>query len=326
MNAKKSQIFLLLTICIWTILSCTTKQTVKSNVTASHDLNEKPNVILILADDLGWSDIGCYGSEVATPNLDRMAEQGIRFTQMYNTAKCFPSRACILTGLYSQRTGYNLGYKKPMSNAITLGEMFKSAGYTTMWAGKHHSTELPTTRGFDHYSGLFEGASNHFNPGKQREGEGPPAQKRPDRPWVIDGEIHQPYTPDKDFYTTDAFTDYGLGWLEQNQSENKPFFLYMAYTAPHDPLMAWPEDIDKYRGKYLSGYEATRNARFEKQKKIGLLPESYPLSEEIYQNWDSLSEDQKLQEDLKMAVYGAMIDRMDQNIGRLQAKLKEMEN
>ena len=287
-------------------------------------LKEKPNVILILADDMGWADIGCFGSEVSTPNLDRMAANGIRFTQMYNTAKCFPSRACILTGLYSQQTGYDKNFDQKMSNAITLGELFKLAGYTTLWAGKHHSTELPTTRGFDHYSGLFHGASNHFNPGKQRVGEGQPAQKRPDRPWVIDGEVIQPYTPPKDFYTTDAFTNYALEWLDQGKSDKNPFFLYMSYTAPHDPLMAWPEDIQKYKGKYLKGFEAIRKARFEKQKKLGLISEDYPLSTAVYQNWDDLSEDQKIEEDQKMAVYGAMIDRLDQNIGRLQKKLKDM--
>ena len=160
--------------CIYILTGCAKKQ--ENSIVQ----NQKPNVILILADDMGWSDLGCFGSEVSTPNLDKMATHGIRFTQMYNTAKCFPSRASLLTGLYSQQTGYHKSYKQPMNNAITLGELFKEVGYTTMWSGKHHSTELPTTRGFDHYSGLFEGASNHFNPGLQREGEGKPAQKKAD--------------------------------------------------------------------------------------------------------------------------------------------------
>lgn len=284
---------------------------------------EKPNVILIMVDDMGWADLGCYGSEVSTPNIDRLATEGIRFTQVYNTSKCSPSRACLLTGLYAHRTGYHTVYNKNMDNAITLGELFKMAGYTTMWSGKHHSTELPTTRGFDHYSGLFEGASNHFNPGKKREGEGQPAQKRPDRPWVIDGKLYDQYTPPKDFYTTDAFTDYALGWLNKQAKEN-PFFLYMAYTAPHDPLMAWPEDIEKYRGKYMEGYEAIRSKRFERQKQSGLLPDDYPISKPSYQDWDALSLEAKEEEDLKMAVYGAMIDRLDQNIGRLTARLDDM--
>jgi arylsulfatase A-like enzyme len=289
-------------------------------------VSKKTNVVLILADDMGWSDLGCFGSEVKTPNLNKMASNGMRFTQMYNTSKCFPSRACLLTGLYSQQTGYNEGYKKPFDNAITLGEMFQSAGYTTMWSGKHHSTENPITRGFDHYSGLFEGASNHFNPGMQREGEGKPAQKRPDRPWSIEGKVIQPFTPEsKDFYTTDTFTDYALGWLDQHKDDNKPFFLYMAYTAPHDPLMAWPTDIAKYRGKYTEGYEAVRQARFEKQKSMGLISADYPLSESMHKKWEELTDEEKDKEDQVMAVYGAMIDRLDQNIGRLQAKLKELD-
>lgn len=308
---------LFLLACIGALASCKKPQ----EKTIVQD--QKPNVILILADDMGWSDLGCYGSEVATPNLDKMANQGIRFTQMYNTSKCFPSRASVLTGLYSQQTGYHTSYKQSMNNAITLGELFKEAGYKTMWSGKHHSTELPTTRGFDHYSGLFEGASNHFNPGLQREGEGQPAQKRPDRPWVIDGEVIQPYTPSKDFYTTDAFTDYALNWMDELKAE-EPFFLYLSYTAPHDPLMAWPEDIEKYRGKYIEGYDAIRNTRFQKQKELGLIAADYPLSKATFQNWENLSEKQKMEEDLKMAVYSAMIDRLDQNIGRLLSKLDEM--
>ena len=173
MKFEKSHFKSIVVILLFTIVgvSCQHGKQSAKEVKSKVSKTEKPNVIVILTDDLGWSDIGCFGSEVSTPNLDRMGSQGIRFTQMYNTSKCFPSRACLLTGLYSQQTGYNTGYKKPMNNAITLGEMFKMAGYTTMWSGKHHSTELPTIRGFDHYSGLFEGASNHFNPGKKREGE-----------------------------------------------------------------------------------------------------------------------------------------------------------
>lgn len=284
----------------------------------------RPNVVLILVDDMGWSDIGSYGSEVATPHLDRLAGEGIRFTQVYNTSKCFPSRASLLTGLYPQRIGYDKSYRQPMRHAMTLGELFKLADYTTLWSGKHHSTERPTTRGFDHYSGLFEGASNHFNPGRQREGEGKPAQKRPDRPWVIDGELVQPYTPDKDFYTTDRFTDYALDWLEETKDSGRPFFLYLSYTAPHDPLMAWPEDIAKYRDQYRAGYEAIRRARFEKQKESGLLAEDHPLSASTFTPWDELDEDEQEEEALVMAVYAAMIDRLDQNIGRLLERLEEL--
>ena len=138
---------------------------------------QPPNVILILVDDMGFSDIGAYGSEIETPNIDRLAFEGVRFTNAYNTSKCFPSRACLLTGLYSQQIGYHKTFRLKMQNAITLGELFKSAGYITLWSGKHHSIENPISRGFDHYSGLLDGASNHFNPGVKRIGEGQPAQK-----------------------------------------------------------------------------------------------------------------------------------------------------
>ena len=286
--------------------------------------NEKPNILLILVDDMGWSDIGCYGGEVETPNLDRLAENGIRFTQMHNTSKCFPSRATLLTGIYAQQSGYHKSYKQPLKHAVTLGEVLQTAGYRTLWSGKHHGIETPVDRGFDRYFGLREGASNHFNPGLQREGEPKPAQKRPDRPFFIDHEKHQPFSPEKDFYTTDYFTKYALDWLDEYRDEEKPFFLYMAYTAPHDPLMAWPEDIAKYKGKYLEGYDAIRTKRYAKQKKIGLLDHSFLLSQETYDPWASLSDSLKEVEDLKMAIYSAMIDRVDQKIGEVLQKIKDM--
>jgi len=285
---------------------------------------EKPNIVLILADDLGWSDIGCYGSEIETPNLDRLATQGIRFTQMHNTSKCFPSRASLLTGVYAQQCGYDKSYNKPLSHAVTLGEVLKSAGYRTLWSGKHHGVELPVDRGFDRYYGLLEGACNHFNPGPQRDGEPIPAQKRPDRPFVIDHEKFQPYSPPTDFYTTDYFTKYALDWLEEYKNDDKPFFLYLAYTAPHDPLMAWPEDIAKYKGNYSDGYMATRAKRWAKQKEMGLVNSNYLLSQETFEPWESLSDSMKQVEALKMTVYAAMIDRMDQKIGEVLGKIESM--
>lgn len=285
---------------------------------------EKPNIVLILADDLGWSDIGCYGSEVETPNLDWLAENGIQFTQMYNTAKCNPSRAALMTGLYAQQVGYEATYQQPLINGITLGELLKSAGYRTMWAGKHHGFDHPMDRGFDRYYGLKEGASNHFNPGLRREGEAQPAQKRPDRPFYEDRTLFQPYTPPQDYYSTDYFTKYALQWLEEYRAETQPFFLYLAYTTPHDPLMAWPEDIEKYKDKYDQGYEAIRQKRFEKQKKLGLIPEDIPITEAIHAPWESLSDSLQNIEAIKMEVYAAMIDRMDQKIGEIIQKLRQL--
>lgn len=289
----------------------------------------QPNIILISADDLGWSDIGCYGSEVRTPNLDKLGEGGLRFTHFHNTSKCFPSRACLLTGVYAQQSNYHETHQNPITNAVTLGEVLRTAGYRTMWSGKHHGLENPVTRGFDRYYGLKDGACNYFNPGEQRPGEGVPARKgkpgnKTQRWWCIDSVMYHPYTPEADdFYTTDYFTNYALDWLEEYKSEEEPFFLYLAYTAPHDPLMAWPEDIAKYKGKYDNGYEVIRRNRYQKQLDMDLIDETYDLSSPAYSNWNELPDSVREDEIRKMEVYAAMIDRLDQNIGRVLHKLKE---
>ena len=287
---------------------------------------EQPNILLILVDDMGFSDIGCYGGEIQTPNLDKLASEGLRFSRFYNTSKCYPSRACLLTGLYAQHNGM---HRKALSftNAVTIAEVLRGAGYRTLMTGKHHGEENPYYFGFDRYFGLKDGSSNHFNPGLQREGEVTPAHKkgRIPRSWGIDSVLYEPYTPpEKDFYTTDNFTNYAIDYLEEYKSEKKPFFLYIAYTAPHDPLMAWPEDQQKYIGNYMVGYESIRKARYEKQIKLGLIDENYPLSDPTYEDWESLSEEEKRQRDSIMATHAAMVDRVDQNIGRLLEKLEEI--
>jgi len=294
----------------------------------SRTSTELPNIILISADDMGWSDLGCYGSEISTPHIDRLAKQGIRFTQFHNTSKCFPSRACLLTGIYAQQSGYAKSYREPLKNAVTLGEVLRSAGYITLWSGKHHGVENPIYRGFDHYYGLKDGACNHFNPGVQRPGEGVPARKswggeKARRAWCIDSLMFAPYTPDAaDFYTTDYFTHYALDWLEQYKDDKRPLFLYLSYTAPHDPLMAWPEDIQKYEGKYDEGYEKIRKERYARQLEMGLIDESYRLSEATYPSWNTLDDTLRRDEIRKMEVYAAMIDRLDQNIGRVLKMLE----
>ncbi len=294
------------------VTACNTNKTHKS----------KPNIILISSDDLGWSDIGCYGSEINTPNIDKLAHGGIRFTQFHNTAKCFPSRASLITGVYAHDCGYNKTHTLPITNAVTIGEVLQANGYLTYWSGKHHGKENPITRGFDRYYGLKDGCCNFFNPGVKREGEARPAQKRNNRAWCIDSIMYQGYTPEeKDFYTTDYFTHYAIDYIKEASKKEQPFFLYLAFTAPHDPLMAWPDDISKYKGKYDSGYESIREARYKKQQEIGLIDERYTLSEPTFKPWDNLTSEQKEFEAKKMEVYAAMIDRMDQNIGRLLAEL-----
>lgn len=287
---------------------------------------EKPNILLILADDLGYSDIGCYGSEISTPNLDSLAQKGIRFQQAYNHGVSFPSRAALLTGAYAHQVGMINGPRE-IVGAVTLGQLLKMADYRTLWAGKHHGTQNPTDLGFDRYYGLRDGCCNYFNPGDQRPGEGLPARKASAYPrkWIMDGKLYTPYTPESpDFYTTDYFANNALKWLEEFKNEDKPLFLYLAFTSPHDPLMAWPEDIKKHLGKYMKGYEEVRNARFMKQKSNGLLGDNYQLSSATHRKWESLSVSEKMTEDSTMAVYAAMIERMDMNIGRILQKLKEL--
>ena len=279
----------------------------------------RPNILLIMADDMGYSDIGPYGGEIRTPNLDRLAAGGIRFTQFYNNAKCGPTRASLLTGQYSQAVG-----EGAMRNALTIAEVLRPAGYRTLMTGKWHAPSIPCKRGFDRYFGLADGCCNFFNPGPRRPGEPEPGRKRFPRRWAIDLQEFRPWTPPKTFYTTDAFTDYALQYLDQYKGEDKPWFLYVAYTCPHYPLHAWPDDVARYRGKYLKGWDALRRERHKRQLAMGLVRKQWQLSprDERSPAWDDAKN--KDEWDLKMAVYAAMIDRMDQNIGRLLAKIKEL--
>ena len=283
----------------------------------------RPNFILIMVDDMGYSDIGCYGGEVKTPNLDQLAKNGLRFTQFYNTAKCHTTRAELLTGNYAYSIGDN-----NMEHGATFGEVLRPIGYRTLIAGKWHQKPLPTTRGFDRYYGLADGCSNFFNPGlKARPGEGPPGRKGKTRVrrWAIEDKVIMGYTsPDKKFYHTDAFTDYAIDRLDEYKDEDKPFVLYLPYTAPHYPLHAWPEDIAKYRGKYKIGWDKIREQRFKRMNEMGIIGPNHKLTPRASKAWDDLTVEQKDAEDLKMAVYAAMIDRVDQNLGRLFTKVKEL--
>ena len=283
----------------------------------------RPNFILIMVDDMGYSDIGCYGGEVKTPNLDKLARDGLRFTQFYNTAKCHTTRAELLTGNYAYSIGDN-----NMEHGATFGEVLRPIGYRTLISGKWHQKPLPTTRGFDRYYGLADGCSNFFNPGlKARPGEGPPGRKGKTRVrrWAIEDKVIMGYTsPDKKFYHTDAFTSYAIDRLDEYKNEDKPFVLYLPYTAPHYPLHAWPKDIAKYRGKYKIGWDEIRKQRFKRMNEMGIIGPNHKLTPRASKAWDDLSDEQKDAEDLKMAVYAAMIDRVDQNLGRLFAKVKEL--
>ena len=293
------------------------------------DTASKPNIVLVMVDDMGFSDIGAYGSEIETPTLDHLASEGMRFNQFRNTSKCFPTRAALMTGQYAQRVGMSTSPESRFTNYATLGDVLRTAGYRTLMVGKHHALDNPYDMGFDHYRGMRDGAANHFNPGHQREGEPVPAQKRPgQRVFCFDAQCMQPYTPrEKDYYTTDTWTDWAINLLDQHEkhADEQPFFLYLSYTAPHDPIQAWPKDIAKYEGTYDVGYEEIAKARYERQLELGIIDaETHPRSEPMHRSWDELSDEEKADEARVMAVYAAMVDSIDQNLGRLVAHLEEL--
>jgi arylsulfatase len=292
--------------------------------------SSRPNIVLILADDMGYSDLGCYGSEIHTPNLDQLAAEGLRFSQFYNAARCCPTRASLLTGLYPHQAGMGGMVKSPKNSTsgayqgylndhcVTIAEVLKSAGYRTLMSGKWHVGEFrphwPTDRGFDRYFGLISGAANYFDITKT---------KAPGivRQMALDD---QPYTPPKEgFYMTDAITEHAIDFLDHETDNQNPFFLYVAFTAPHWPLHALPEDIEKYRGKYSDGWEALRNQRYQKMREMKLINPEWPLSppDPEAMPWDKVP-DQELM-DLKMAVYAAQIDRLDQSVGKILKNLRE---
>lgn len=267
------------------------------------EINQRPNIVLIMADDLGFSDLGCYGSEIETPNLDRLATNGLRFNQFYNTAKCHSSRICLLTGLYMFQAG-----NEKMDKGVTIAEALGKSGYQTMMAGKWHLKQEPTDRGFQKYFGHLSGATNFFTG---------------DETFRLNGQKFE--VPQEDFYTTDADTDYAIRFLKEAEESDKPFLLYMAYNAPHYPLHVKEEDYRKYEGRYDVGWDAIREKRFEKQKEIGILPSDTKLSlrpDEVLP-WEDLSKEDKQWESERMAAYAGMVDCLDQNIGRLVDHLTE---
>ncbi len=267
----------------------------------------RPNVVIIVCDDMGFSDIGCYGGEIDTPNLDRLAAGGLRFTDFHNNAKCSETRASIMTGLWHQQSD-NL--KKP--GHVTMAEVLRQAGYRTLMSGKWHLASTPPDRGFDRYFGFLSGAINFFTGLDWQTGEN---LMRLD---------NQEYKAGDDFYSTNAFTDYAIRFLDETQDSGKPFFLYLTHNAPHFPLHALPEDIAKYKDRYRVGWDVIRQQRYERLKQLGVIDASWRLSarDPKVEAWDSLTSRQIDFMEPMMEVYAAMVDRLDQNIGRLVAHLE----
>ena len=290
---------------------------------------EKPNIIVILSDDMGYSDLGCYGGEIQTPNLDQLAANGLRYTHFYNTARCCPTRASLLTGLYAHQAGIGemtsdggqRGYRGELSrNAVTIAEVLKPAGYRTYMAGKWHvTTQLrpdgdksnwPLQRGFDRFYGTIIGAGSFFDPWTLTRGND-----------AITPDNDPEYKPEQ-FYYTDAISDHASRYVREHAAAHagQPFFMYVAYTAPHWPMHALDKDITKYKGRYDAGYEAIREARFKKMKELGLIHD-WKLSPGDAR-WKDVDESTRAWELRGMEVYAAMVDSMDQGIGRIVESLK----
>jgi arylsulfatase A-like enzyme len=297
----------------------------------------RPNILIVMADDMGFSDAGCFGGEIETPNLDRLAANGLRFTQFYNCARCCPTRASLLTGLYPHQVGLKLNGRNLTRNGVTIAEALKGAGYHTAMAGKWHLSRTaplpdktlhqkwldhqydpgkpfapvetyPANRGFDKHYGVIWGVIDFFDPFSLVEG----TKAVKDVP--------------KDYYFTDAITDKSVEYIHELSTSDKPFFMYVAHCAPHWPLHARPEDIAKYKNRYQGGWEKLRQERYELILKMGLLKkENTPLPsiQGWGKSWNDLSAQEKKFQSAKMAVHAAMIDRVDQGIGKIINALKE---
>lgn len=289
----------------------------------------KPNIVIVLVDDMGFSDIGCYGGEIDTPNLDRMAERGIRFTQFYNSGRCCPTRASLLTGLHPHQVG--IGHmtappNKPLGitgayqgylndQCTTLASVLRSAGYRTLMSGKWHlglasQSTWPLQRGFDRFYGGLSGAFNYMKPGG-------------DRKMTRD---NQPAETDSSFYATDTFTDVACQFISdtKNEANGSPFFLYLAYNAPHWPLQPKWKEYQKYRGQYTGGWPEVMAKRLAKQKRIGLFDDQIVPAPHVGPEWNSLTDQQRDEQDAIMAAYAGCIDSIDQNMGKLIRHLESI--
>jgi arylsulfatase len=268
----------------------------------------RPNVIVILADDLGFSDIGCYGGEVRTPNLDKLAANGLRFTQFYNTARCWPSRAALLTGYYAQQVNRDPPGRRPKWAAL-LPELLKSAGYRSYHSGKWH-IDGPVRKGGFERSYLVVDQDRYFGPRNHQLDDTPLPQPKP-----VDG-----------YYATVAIAQHAIDWLAEHNAKlrDEPFFLYLAFTCPHFPLQALPEDIARYRGRFKEGWDSLRQQRLERMRRLGIVTCELSARTPGVPAWYSLTAEDQDAWQWRMTVHAAMVDRMDQEIGRVLDRLRSM--
>jgi len=280
----------------------------------------RPNIVLILADDMGFSDLGCYGSEIATPNIDGLGREGLRFTQFYNNARCCPSRASLLTGLYPHQTGIGHmtadyqrpGYRGELNRqCVTIAEALRPADYHTLMVGKWHVTttrpghsyDWPTRRGFDHFYGTISGAGSYYEPASLMLDE-------------------TPLTPPSDFYYTDSLGDHAAAFIGEYAQQPKPFFLYAAFTAPHWPLHAPAADVARHQDRYRGGWDQLRQERHARQIAQGLVRKTWPLTprDEQVPEWRNAPNHDW--ESRRMEIYAAQVDRLDVNVGKILSALR----
>jgi len=313
----------------------------------------RPNIVTFLFDDMGFSDLGCFGGEIETPSIDALASGGFRATQFYNTARCCPARASLLTGLYPHQAGigmmvyrdYGDGYQGGLNDrCVTLAEVLKDSGYQTMLSGKWHAGHQPhmrpETRGFERFTGIYTHVDSYWKvlPGCEiyRDGELLMEAGRP----------VNPYNSEKEFYTTDFFTDTAIDYIDQAaEKPDIPFFLHVCHNAPHFPLEAPDHLIEKYRGRYLKGWDRLKEEKLERMKAMGIVGSGQkmargtgfdqaeregfnfkpPFDTEEIPKWDEHNENQKEELDFRRAMYAAQIERLDENIGRVTEHLKKKE-
>lgn len=291
---------------------------------------DRPNIILIMVDDMGFSDIGCYGGEIPTPHLDELANNGLKFSQFYNTGRCCPTRASLLTGLYSHQAGIGWmtadqrvdGYRGRLNDhCVTIAEVLGKAGYFTCMTGKWHvgfeHGVTPWGRGFDRSLNLPAGGL-HFNDQTGFKGG--------TKLFLNGSEVSRDDAQfDPPWYGTDLWTRQGIRFLDEADKQEQPFFWYLAHVAPHFPCMAPEETIAKYRGKYMAGWDRLRQERYERQVQSGLIDARWELESrpDAIPAWASLSDEQKRRYDDMMAIYAAMIDEVDQSVGKLVRSLRE---
>lgn len=292
--------------------------------------NDRPNIVVIMVDDMGFSDIGCYGSEIATPHIDALAKGGLTFSQFYNTGRCCPTRASLLTGLYSHQAGIGHmtadqglpGYQGRLNNnCVTIGEVLQSAGYFTMMTGKWHvgmnEDVNPWKRGFDRSLNLPAGGI-HFSNQTGSKGKSP-IYLNGEKISLDDPRLNPPW------YGADLWTDQGIRFIDEAQDSGKPFFWYLAHTAPHFPCMAPDDTVAKHRGKYKQGWDELSRERHQRQVESGLISKNWTAETrpEAVPAWDSLSDERKDRYDHMMAIYAAMIEEVDKNVGKLVEALRQ---